>query len=149
APAHPRADGARRRREPRGRARARPLAARLVAPRAAASSMTAMTAMTADSGASGLLVNYNGGTGVVRGVGALRRSDFGAPPLVVVDNASHDGSPRVLRERFPDVELIAMAQNVGFAAAVNRGLERLLARPGGPILVLNPDTEVAPDFLAP
>jgi GT2 family glycosyltransferase len=107
-----------------------------------------MTAGASD-GTSGVIVNYNGGAGVVRCVESLRRSDFGARPLLVVDNASHDGSPRALRERFPDVELLQLPQNVGFAAAVNRARERLLARAGGPILVLNPDTEVASDFFAP
>jgi N-acetylglucosaminyl-diphospho-decaprenol L-rhamnosyltransferase len=99
--------------------------------------------------AAGLIINFNGGDALLRCVAALRLSDFGARPLLVVDNASRDGSPLKLRNRFPEVELIVEPENVGFAAGVNAGLERLLARDFATILLLNPDTEVAPDFFAP
>jgi GT2 family glycosyltransferase len=101
------------------------------------------------SSVAGLIVNYNGGDALLRCVAALRVSDFGARPLLVVDNASRDGSPLKLRARFPDVELVVAPENGGFAAGVNLGLERLLARDVVTILLLNPDTEVAPDFFAP
>jgi GT2 family glycosyltransferase len=99
--------------------------------------------------AGGLINNINGGDALLGCVAALRRSDFGARPLLVVDNASRDGSPLRLRARFPDVELIVGPENVGFAAGVNVGLERLRARDVATILLVNPDTEVATDFYAP
>lgn len=42
----------------------------------------------------------------------------------VVDNASEDGSPELVRERFPEVELIAARENLGFGAATNLVAER-------------------------
>lgn len=99
--------------------------------------------------AAGLIINFNGGDSLLRCVASLRRSDFGARPLLVVDNASRDGSPLKLRARFPDVETIVQPENVGFAAGVNAGLKRLLARDVATILLINPDTEVAPDFFLP
>ena len=57
----------------------------------------------------------------------------------VVDNASSDGSAEMVRERFPQVRLIANAENTGFAAANNQAIQ---ASRGHYVLVLNPDTEI-------
>jgi GT2 family glycosyltransferase len=43
--------------------------------------------------------------------------------VIVVDNGSHDGSPELVRERFPAVLLLAEQENLGFAEACNRGIE--------------------------
>ncbi len=58
--------------------------------------------------------------------------------LVVVDNASRDGSAELVRREFPHVTLITNPTNRGFAAAVNQALEH--AR--GHILLLNPDVRL-------
>jgi N-acetylglucosaminyl-diphospho-decaprenol L-rhamnosyltransferase len=61
------------------------------------------------------------------------------PEIIVVDNASDDGSPGMVRDDFPHVRLVANDRNQGFTAANNQGL----ARAGGRyLLLLNPDTEV-------
>lgn len=64
---------------------------------------------------------------------------------IVIDNASSDGSVAALRQRFPEVTLEALKENLGFAAATNRGIRRARGRD---ILVLNPDTEVLPGALS-
>jgi len=56
--------------------------------------------------------------------------------IVVVDNASTDGSQAMVRQRFPHVRLIANAENVGFARANNQGLA---ACQGRYALLLNSD----------
>ncbi len=64
--------------------------------------------------------------------------------IIVVDNASHDGTPAMVRDEFPNVHLIEAGTNLGFTAANNLALRTLLQRPdGGPeyVLLLNPDTE--------
>jgi GT2 family glycosyltransferase len=69
---------------------------------------------------------------------------------LVVDNASHDGSQALVREHFPEVTLLALDQNVGFAAANNRGLHHLGIPENNPtpyVLLLNPDTVVHPQAL--
>src|SRR5690606_20381534 len=64
--------------------------------------------------------------------------------IIVVDNASNDGSPESVRQRFPGVRLIENSENLGFAAANNRGLRDA----GGRVMVLlNPDTTVPPGTL--
>ena len=58
---------------------------------------------------------------------------------IVVDNASMDGSVAMMRERFPQINLIANTKNLGFAAGVNQGIKQ--AR-GEFIVLLNPDVEI-------
>lgn len=57
--------------------------------------------------------------------------------IIVVDNASRDGSAEMVRAEFPDITLIANSENGGFAAANNQGLR--ISR-GRTVLLLNPDT---------
>lgn len=59
--------------------------------------------------------------------------------IIVVDNASHDGSAQMVREQFPALRLIETGANLGFAGGVNIGLG---AAHGRWIFVLNPDTEL-------
>ena len=60
--------------------------------------------------------------------------------IVVVDNASTDGTPALLDERSDCV--VVRAANRGYSAGINRGVEVLAGR--GPILVLNPDVRLNP-----
>ncbi|NMI03844.1 glycosyltransferase family 2 protein [Paenibacillus sp. SZ31] len=64
--------------------------------------------------------------------------------LIVIDNASHDGSVEAIREVYPDVQLVANQNNTGFAVANNQGME---VAKGRYILLLNSDTVVQPDTL--
>lgn len=62
----------------------------------------------------------------------------------VIDNASTDGSPDMVRERYPQVRLIANRENPGFARANNQGIH---SSRGEYVLLLNPDTYVKPGAL--
>lgn len=64
--------------------------------------------------------------------------------VFVVDNASIDGSPQVVRERFPHIHLIENVQNVGFAQANNQAIPLSTGRY---VVLLNSDTEVFPGTL--
>jgi len=61
--------------------------------------------------------------------------------VIVVDNASADGSPEAVAERFPATRVVPNAENAGFARASNQGLA--LAR-APHVLLLNSDAEVRP-----
>ncbi|MGI5816643.1 MAG: glycosyltransferase family 2 protein [Armatimonadota bacterium] len=76
-------------------------------------------------------------------VGAQRN-----PPtfeIIVADNASSDESVSMIREQFPEVELIVNDENLGFAKATNQTLR---AARGRYLMMLNPDTVLQPDSLA-
>ena len=59
--------------------------------------------------------------------------------IIVVDNASSDGSLEMLKSEFKDVKLIVNTQNIGFSKANNQGIAQAT---GQYILLLNPDTLV-------
>jgi hypothetical protein len=62
----------------------------------------------------------------------------------VVDNDSRDGTVELVRESFPEVDLVAAGTNLGFAAATNLGIRRGRAPY---VLALNPDTRIRPGVL--
>ena len=62
----------------------------------------------------------------------------------VVDNASRDGTPKMVRAEFPEVELVAADTNLGFAAANNLAIRRGRAPY---VVALNPDTRMTPGTL--
>jgi len=68
-----------------------------------------------------------------------------AHEAIVVDNASTDDTVTVLRERFPQAELIENRENRGFAAATNQAMA---AASGETLLLLNPDTLLPPNALS-
>lgn len=64
--------------------------------------------------------------------------------IIVVDSASTDSTPAMIREQFPTVRLLAQTENVGFTRGNNIGLK---AATGRTMLLLNPDTEIVADAL--
>jgi N-acetylglucosaminyl-diphospho-decaprenol L-rhamnosyltransferase len=78
-------------------------------------------------------------------------TDCATTTIMVVDNQSHDGTPEMVRNEFPQVQLIEPQRNTGFAGGNNIGLRALgFGRHPTPVdvpeyvLLLNPDTEPAP-----
>jgi len=68
----------------------------------------------------------------------------GPVDVIVVDNASSDGSARLVRHEFPTVRVIENTSNIGFAAATNQGIRESRGRY---VLLLNPDTKATADSL--
>jgi GT2 family glycosyltransferase len=65
--------------------------------------------------------------------------------VIVVDNASTDGSADLVAERFPNASLVRLDENVGFAAGVNCAAA---GATGDYLLLLNPDAEATPNAIA-
>src|SRR3954462_14681383 len=79
---------------------------------------------------------------------SLSQATYPALDILVVDNASPDGSGARLRERFPHVHHLSAPKNGGYSAGNNRGFEWVLARGGADyVLVLNDDTIVDPQCI--
>ncbi|NTW38583.1 MAG: glycosyltransferase family 2 protein [Cellulomonadaceae bacterium] len=73
---------------------------------------------------------------------SLRAQTVHALEIVVVDNASTDGTQALLAARFPDVRVIRSQRNLGFAGGVALGMEGF---PGDYVVLLNNDATFAPD----
>lgn len=87
-----------------------------------------------------VIVSYRCGPMLRECLQSLREhAPAGGLRITVVDNASGDGTADVVRREFPDVELIALEENVGFSAGNNVVLRETTAEY---VLVLNPDTRL-------
>jgi len=72
--------------------------------------------------------------------------DYADRRVVVVDNGSGDGTIEHVRERYPDVEVVALGRNLGVSAGLNRCVE---AADGEYVALLNNDLELEPGWLGP
>ena len=98
-----------------------------------------MTSVTSTPELSVIIVSYNTRELTLKAIETLYEHASGiAMEVVVWDNASSDGSSEAIAEAFPQVDLVASSDNLGFAAANNRAIERTS---GEWVLLLNPDTE--------
>ncbi|MFZ4785957.1 MAG: glycosyltransferase family 2 protein [Flavobacteriales bacterium] len=66
--------------------------------------------------------------------------------IYVIDNASSDGSLALLENEFPEVKVIKLAKNYGFAGGYNKGLTQI---PNELFVLLNSDVEVTPNWMEP
>jgi GT2 family glycosyltransferase len=90
-----------------------------------------------------IIVNYNVKYFLEQALLSVRRAAKGlSVEVFVVDNNSVDDSVAMVREKFPEVQLIVNQQNTGFAVANNQAI---LASKGKYVLLLNPDTVVEED----
>ncbi len=91
------------------------------------------------------ILNWNTRDHLGRCLDSLREHPGGLElQTIVVDNASRDGSPDLVRERFPEAELVANDQNLFYAAGNNQAIARATAPH---VLLLNPDIVVTPGAL--
>ncbi|MCD6570725.1 MAG: glycosyltransferase family 2 protein [Deltaproteobacteria bacterium] len=92
-----------------------------------------------------IIVNYNTKEDLINCLESVYRAQAGLKiQTIVIDNNSKDGSAEMVETSFPDVELIANKDNVGFVAASNQGIRHAKGRY---ILLLNPDTILFEDTL--
>ncbi len=90
-----------------------------------------------------IIVNYNVRDFLMHALESIQRAVVTIPhEIFIVDNASVDGSVEMVKNRFPDVNLIENQINKGFAAANNQAMK---ASSGEFIVLINPDTVVQED----
>ncbi len=92
-----------------------------------------------------IIPNYNGAALLPVCLGALQRQTRRDFQITVVDDCSTDNSVDLLRANYPEVNLVALDENAGFAKAANRAI----AATSNPFVVLlNNDTEAESGWLA-
>ena len=92
-----------------------------------------------------IIVNWNSTEHLRKCLSSIAKDP--SPPdleVLVVDNASYDGSAEMVRGQFPKVKFIQSAENLGFARGNNLACEHARGRT---LLLLNPDTEVYPEAM--
>lgn len=90
-----------------------------------------------------VVVAFNSGGELRRTIPALLAELGPGDELVIVDNASSDDTAAIVGELAPDAKVVTLAENVGFAAGANRGVE---AAAGELVVLLNPDAAPRPGF---
>lgn len=93
-----------------------------------------------------VIVNWNGGELLQRCVADLARQTCMPHEVIVVDNASSDGSAQAVAAAFPSVRVVEAGSNLGFAAGNNLAA-RLAAPDSSWIALLNPDAFPEPTWL--
>ncbi|MDO8842202.1 glycosyltransferase family 2 protein [Methanocalculus sp.] len=91
-----------------------------------------------------IIVNFNGRDYLELCLSSLALQTFRDYEVIVIDNASSDGSVEYLKAHFPDVILVRATENLGFAGGVNAGIR---VASGEYIMTLNNDTRIDPDCL--
>jgi GT2 family glycosyltransferase len=92
-----------------------------------------------------IIINYNGGERVINCIRAVTASHMRPTQIIVVDNASTDGSRERIEAEFPAVELVRLPENKGLPAARNVGLRHASSDLA---ILLDNDVYVAGDTLA-
>lgn len=92
-----------------------------------------------------VIPNYNRSADLALCIGSLLAQDYPDIEVIVVDDGSDDGAPDMVREKYPQVRLIANKVNRGFPAVVNDGIR---AAKGEWVALLNNDAEADPRWVS-
>ncbi len=93
-----------------------------------------------------ITINYNEAAVTLDMLASLEQLTYSNYEVIVVDNASPNEKPDIIKERYPTVQLIKSATNLGFAGGNNLGVK---VAQGEFLLFVNNDTIVPADFLEP
>jgi GT2 family glycosyltransferase len=95
-----------------------------------------------------IIPNYNGITYLGTCLSSLGNQTFRDFKIIIVDNGSNDYSVEFINENYPEVEVIKLTKNFGFAKSVNIGIKRALEdKLTTHIVLLNNDIECDNEFL--
>lgn len=95
-----------------------------------------------------VLVNYNGKKIIGEALDSLRAQTYHDFDMMVVDNASKDGSIEYLHEHYPEAIVINTGANLGFAEGNNVGFRYAVEKGYKHVALLNTDAKASPNWLA-
>ena len=96
-----------------------------------------------------VVLSWNGREDTLACLRSLAAATYPRLEVIVVDNGSSDGSADAVAAAHPDLVLIRLDANLGFAGGMNVGIAEALSRGAGPVMLLNNDTVVEPGFVEP
>jgi len=94
-----------------------------------------------------LILNWNGKHLLRPCLDSVSAIDYPNFSVMVIDNGSADDSVKMVNENFPNIDIVGLKYNYGFAGGYNRCFSQLRDKYSGFIFLLNNDTEVDPDIL--
>jgi GT2 family glycosyltransferase len=100
---------------------------------------------TGEPAVSVVVVTHNGSIHIDDCMGSLLAQNYPRLEIIVVDSGSTDGTPELIRKKYPVVRTISFAENIHFARAVNEGVKNSR---GSHVFILNQDVEVGRDCVA-
>jgi GT2 family glycosyltransferase len=89
-----------------------------------------------------VLVNWERSQDTLECIESVLSSDISLIQVIVVDNGSMDQSREHIKQRFPQVNLISLPENVGFAGGYNKGIQEALKGIATHIFIINDDAVV-------
>ena len=95
-----------------------------------------------------IILNWNQLDLTLECLASLARQDYSKCTTVVVDNGSTDGSSEVIQDKYPQVVMLALEENLGYSEGNNTGMRYALEHSADYIFLLNNDTEVDPRMLS-
>jgi GT2 family glycosyltransferase len=96
-----------------------------------------------------VVLTWNGRDDTLACLRSLARASYPTLSTVVVDNGSSDGGPAAVEAEFPEVQVLRLGENRGFAGGVDAGVAAALDGGADQVLLLNNDVTVEPGFLEP
>jgi GT2 family glycosyltransferase len=94
-----------------------------------------------------IILNWNGKSLTEECLESMRAVSYESLKVMVVDNASSDGSVEYLKPKFPEIEFVVNDRNLGFAEGNNVGIRIALGRGDDYVILLNNDTVVDPGLV--
>ncbi len=94
-----------------------------------------------------ILLNWNGYTETIPCIEMLQTIDYKNYEIVLIDNGSRDDSVKILKTKFPNITLLEIKHNRGFAGGANVGIQYAVKNKFDYVLLLNNDAIVKKDFL--
>lgn len=95
-----------------------------------------------------IVLNWNGKTDTIECIRSLKEITYDNYKIVIIDNASVDGSVAEIKKLFPDIKIIENKENLGFAGGNNVGIDYAMDNSADYVLLLNNDTIVDKSFLS-
>ena len=92
-----------------------------------------------------IIPNFNGKKFLKMCLNSIKQQDYPFYEIIIVDNASSDGSIKYVNDYYPELIIIQNEKNLGFAAAVNQGIKISSSEY---VFLLNNDVELEPDCIS-
>jgi hypothetical protein len=94
-----------------------------------------------------IILNWNGKEDTLACLASVRNIDYSNFDTIVIDNGSSDESVKAIQKKFPEVKIIEIGKNRGYAGGNNVGIQYALENGADYILLLNNDTIVDSQLL--